>query len=332
MKHRAISILVLAALFFFSAGTAHAQAEAFNSDISVSTIPENPGPNQSVTISLSSFSISTKSADIRWSVDGRGATGGVGRDTFTFTTKDVGASTSIAITITPVGSIPIRKNIVIVPETADLLWQATDSIVPPFYRGKAMPTSESDIRFVAIPNIRSTGGIFPPSSILIYNWKEDDDNNAAASGYGKDSYAVTMDYLNPAKRIDVQVSSLDGSVTAETETTITPASPKVLWYASSPLYGPLYNTALGGTYTVSGSETSLFAEPYFFSTDSDSTFQTLKYEWQLNGQAIATPNIPNALLLHRDDTATGSATVDVTVTNVTKLFQELSAHLDLSLQ
>ena len=36
-----------------------------------------------------------------------------------------------------------------------LLWQANDSYVPPFYKGKALPGADTKIKIVAMPEIRS---------------------------------------------------------------------------------------------------------------------------------------------------------------------------------
>jgi len=45
----------------------------------------------------------------------------------------------------------IDKEIVIEPAQLDILWESTDSYVPPFYEGKALPSIESTIKVVALP-------------------------------------------------------------------------------------------------------------------------------------------------------------------------------------
>ena len=183
MKRIALALLVLAG-FFCTGISAFAQNA---SDVSVTLSPENPGPNQSVTITLVSYSVDIESADIEWTKDNGSPTGGIGSTTYTFTTKALGVPTNITVTIDPVGSARITKTITVKPMSADILWQATDSTVPPFYRGKAMPTSESEVKFVAIPDVQSTSGGLISGRSLVYDWSENYNADAADSGYGKDS-------------------------------------------------------------------------------------------------------------------------------------------------
>lgn len=298
--------------------------------ISVSVSPLNPGPNESVTITLQSYSLTLESADIEWSLDNKIKNGGIGKTTFTFTTKSIGAASMVTAVVTPVGLPEITKTITITPMSVDILWEASDSMVPPFYRGKALPTSEGDVTFVAIPQVRSTSNTLLPSNVLLYSWQEDYNNDQANSGYSKDSFATSMDYLNPQKNIGVSVSTRNGGTVAAGTVTLLPSDPEIAWYAFSPLYGPLFETALTDTYTINENDTSLLAFPYFFSKDTERS-KVIQYSWQLNGGPIDTP-VSNILSLHRDKVSTGKATIDLAVSNLTKLFQKSSAHLNLLLQ
>ncbi len=302
-----------------------------NDQISVSTDPINPGANQSVTVTLQSYSLDLQSSEIDWSLDGKRMKGGIGNNTFTFTTKSIGSPSTVSVTVIPIGVPQITKTITINPMSVDILWQATDSIVPPLYKGKAMPTSESQIKFVAIPQVQTAGGSLVASSSLIYDWKENYISDQSNSGYGKDFFITAMDYLNPTKDVSVSVGTRDGGTATDGTVEIKPINPEVLWYASSPLYGPLFSAALGDSYTVAGNETSLVAMPYFFSPSNPAS-NLLSYAWQINGTAVDTPTIPNSLYLHRDSSSTGSATIDLSISNTTKLFQEATTHLNLLLQ
>ncbi len=299
--------------------------------ITVDVSPSNPGPNETVRLTLRSYSVDIESAEIEWSANGGHSSGGIGAKSYTVTTKAIGTTTTVVAIITPVGQAPITKSIVITPMSVDMLWQATDSAVPPFYRGKALPTTEGTVKIVAIPQIRSIGGTLLSSDAFLYDWKENYTENQSRSGYGKNAFTASMDYLNPIKHIDLDVSTRDGSTATSEALDIAPSDTKLILYAASPLYGPLFDNALRDTYTVVGGDTSIFAEPYFFSP-GDPASQALRYEWKLNGSPIDTPSTPNSLFLHRDSKDTGTATLDLSITNLTKLFQEGSAHLNLSLQ
>ncbi len=64
-----------------------------------------------------------------------------------------------------------------------LLWQADDSYVPPFYKGKAMPSAESSIKVVALPEIRNGSTIVSVQN-MTYSWQKDYNKDVNDSGYG----------------------------------------------------------------------------------------------------------------------------------------------------
>lgn len=330
MIRRALLAVFLIIFLIPLAPFAHAQTGNITSDISVSVSPENPGPLQQVTVTLNSYSLNLSAAEIQWSSDGK-TVGGVGYTSYTLTTKTIGVSTNISATISAIGAAPITKTINITPMSVDLLWEATDSVVPPFYRGKALPTSESTVQFVAIPQIISSNGSLLSPNNFLYGWSDNYTLNQPKSGYAKDSFTIPMDYLNPIKHVGVDVSTRSGGTASTAEMDLAPVSPKLLWYVSSPLYGPQFNHTIDTSLAVSGSDTGIIAEPYFFSPGNPAS-PVLQYEWNLNGQKLSVPQIPNTLFLHRQSTDTGAASLDLTVTNLSLLFQEASAHLELSLQ
>ena len=140
-----------------------------------------------------------------------------------------------------------------------------------------------------------------------------------------------MDYINPARHMSVDVSGKDGTIVASSDLTLDPFDPQLVLYASSPLYGALYDHALVGDYTVSDADASLIAVPYYFSPGNPTSSQ-LAYTWTLNGNEVTTPGVPNMLYLHRQDTATGDALVNLSLVNTRTLLQELSTALTLHLQ
>ena len=329
MFRRTLLIILVVVIIFPYAKGVSAQVAPSN-DITINLTPENPGPNQSITLSVQSYSFDLTGANIEWSVDGNRISGGIGKVSFTLMTKSVGTSTSVTVVITPLNGIQTTKHVVITPMSVDLLWEATDSIIPPFYRGKAMTTSESQVKIVALPQIKSSSGTFLPPSNFTYNWSEQYNGDENNSGYGKNSFLVAMDYLNPTNHVDVSVATIDGLVATKAAIDVNPSTPQLLWYTVNPLYGPVFDTVLSTTVPIKEAQTSVLAEPYFFSPDSSANPTT--YEWMLNEQTIETPKTPNVLTLVRSDSSTGTATVDLTIRNATKLFQDVTGHLTLLLQ
>ena len=328
MIRRAISVFSGIAIALAFAGVAVAQTQS--ADIAVTLSPNHPQAFQAVVISLESYSINLGTANIEWRENGKTTASGIGKTEYNFTTKGIGIASTIEARITPLGSfVPIVKSIVISPIGVDLLWEAIDSIVPPLYRGKAMPSSEATIKFVAVPEVRTTTNNLVPANQLMYAWSKNYENNV--SGHGRDSYTITTSNLKPTENIGVTAQSRDGNVAADARINITTGNPKILWYASSPLYGPIFDRALTNTNaTVTGSETSIFAEPYFFSP-RDINSPMLSFEWKINGQAVETPTFPNTMFLHRENDEPGEATLSLLVRSTTRLFQEASSSLTLTL-
>jgi hypothetical protein len=301
------------------------------SSVIVTTTPEKPNPRESVTISLSSYSSNLDGMNISWSEDGKKKMEGIGKKTYLFTSKDAGSSTEIDIVITPLKGTSVEKKVTVVPAGVDLLWQANDSIVPPFYRGKAMPSSESQIKFVAIPLIKNSDGTTAKQSELLYSWKENYDFLPNNSGYGKSSFLLTTNYLHPTETIEVSAQTRDESISTSSKIDVTTGLPKIVWYTMSPLYGPLYDNALTDSYSTNSPSTSIIAEPYFFSPKNPASTK-LAYVWTINGQSIDTPSVPNTVFLQRGDASAGTASLGVTINNVSTLFQSMASSLVLNLK
>ena len=334
MKHCAkfFSVIVL---FFAVATFAHAQTQSTPvgslNDLSVGVSPEIPQANQVVTLTLKTYLVNLSSADINWSIDGKSAQHGIGIDSFTFTTKDVGMPTKIDVSVLPVNGYVIKKSLTITPSSIDILWEATDSAVPPFYKGKALPTTEATIKYVAIPNMKTNNGMYVSPKDIIYNWSNNYQLDSKSSGYGKDSYTFKMPFTDQGEIIDVTGQMRGGGLTAQNEIKTSLFDPQIIWYLSSPLYGPQFDKAINTGYTVTSNDVSIFAEP-FFASPKNILASNLSYTWELNNQTLDAQTVPNVLILHRNDTNKGDAVVNLTIENSEKYLQELTSLLTLHLQ
>ncbi len=327
----------LFAIMFFASALllpAFSRAQISNAgieDLTIETYPKNPGAFTSTTISLSSYSDFVDTAKITWKLNGKLMLSGIGKKQYSFTTGSFGTASVIEVVLTPTSGLPTTKRIQITPMGIDLLWEATDSIVPPMYRGKALPASESKIRIVAIPQIKSDSGNLIDQYNMLYNWKQNYEQSVSDSGFGKNSFDIDTSYLNPTEHIEVSASTRDGGSSIDTDINIRTGNPFIIWYPMSPLYGPIFEHAITGDYPVAASSISILAEPYFFSPGNPNS-KSLSYEWTLNGQKIDTPQIPNTLFLQRNNSSKGTAPVSVLVSSIENLFQETTARVNLILK
>ena len=333
MKYGAI-VLLFFVLFFAVTKTTQAQTPSVYgsmNDLSVNVYPENPQANQEVTLKIQSYLVNLTSADVSWSLDGKQVQTGVGLIVFKFTTKDIGQSTTIDLTVLPVGGSPITKSITITPSSLDILWEAVDSAVPPFYKGKALPTTQANLKFVAIPNIKNNSGALMSGDDMIYNWTNNFTLDQDGSGYGKDSYSLQMPITDDGETVGVTATLRGGGLSAENQVVTKTFDPKIVWYLTSPLYGPQFERSIDQGYTVTSNDLSVFAEPYFASP-TDILADNLSYAWTLNNEAFDAQTPANVLSLHRDSMNKGDAVISLVIENSQKYLQELTSSLTLHLQ
>lgn len=306
-----IFFLLLLLLLPFSAGAVSP------SSILVSVAPENPAPEEEVTITLNSYAADLNSVSISWLVGGKNISSGIGLKTFTVKAP----AASAELRVTAVLDLPdgrLEKVILLRPAVMALLWQANDSYVPPFYRGKALPTLGSEIKLVAIPEIKTSAGAVSPKN-MVYSWKKDYGNDAAASGYGKNYYIFTQDYLEDANNIGVTAATTDGRYSSAGEMTVRVFDPKILFYKIDSALGTIWEYAIGSGHRIVGEEI-LEAAPYFVSP-SDVRLPSLIWDWSINGTYVGVEGIlPNVLPVRAQPGASGTSSIKVELSNKYKLF------------
>lgn len=331
MKNSLKSILIvwllLASHFSVFAQTLSAITET---DVVVSLSPKIPGPNEQVTITLQSYAVDLNKANISWTVNGKlTPSSEVGGKSIKVTTGNIGSTLSVVATVQGNGFEQITKNILIRPAEIDLIWEVKDSYVPPFYKGKALPSSESTIKIVAMPNIKTPSGAKLKSNDFVFNWKRNFDSVQSSSGYGKDSFEFKHSYFNKVENISLIISGVTLPTGADAQLSLTPGSPKILFYEQSPLYGTQYQKELGQLFTMNTDETSLVAEPYFFSP-KNVVYSDVQFKWNVNGASISNQSPKNVLLVRKGGTG-GSSKITITAESVTRLFQSATKTLFVNL-
>ncbi len=169
--------------------------------IEVKLTPENPSPNENTRITLSSYLSNLDNVLISWFVNGKKVSSGIGEKSLSVNAPAALSETTVrALVALPDGEI--EKKVLIRPSVMVLLWQALDSYVPPFYRGKALPSIGSEIKVVAMPEIKNKTRTVNPRN-MTYAWKNNYTNDAEGSGYGKNFFVYTNDYLESSDNIGV---------------------------------------------------------------------------------------------------------------------------------
>jgi len=296
-------------------------------DISVETSPEIPEANTSLEITLSSFAMDLDNTKIEWFVDGKSIRSGVGLKNHKITTGDVGHKQIIKIHITDTSKdLDFTKELIIEPSGLDLLWEVEDAYINNFYKGKKLPSRESTIKLVAIPNRKNQTASSQKS--LIYSWKKNYDNIPEGSGFGKQSFKFKNDLLKTSENIGVTAREGSSFYLSFQEVDFTFFSPIVLFYQKKDGIGIDFWNALNNGFSIGTQDFSIIAEPFFI-TSKDKNDSLLKYVWKVNGTTIQTPEYKSYITI-RGDGGNGTSTVDLDISNLGKLFQQAKRTLTIS--
>ena len=180
------------------------------------------------------------------------------------------------------------------------------------------------MKVVAIPN--TTKG---DKGNITYTWKRDDNTVLGASGYNKNSYIFKNSEYSKTENIQVTASSVNNTYNATKSIEIPTIDPKIVFYKKSPTEGVLYNQALNNDYYMSEDEITIVAVPYFFSLNGYNSNE-LSYSWKINGENIKTPS-KNTEITIRPSSRGGVATINLSLENLSLLFQKISNSLKLNI-
>jgi len=230
----------------------------------------------------------------------------------------VGTKTNIGISIGGVNMVtPTELVLIFDPLEVSLIWQ-TDTYVPFWYKGKAKPSSESNITVAAITRIFDKNGKQIPPESLIYEWKKDGKVLSSQSGIGKSSLTFKGGKKGVINKVSVGVSDPTKYVAGGATIDIPIGEPKVIFYEDKPLLGTAREKALSLESSITG-QMILRAEPFFFS-DKD----WLKYNWKINNSPVVNDeNNPARLLLKVADKNVSSR-INLNVYHSDKLLQNIS--------
>lgn len=317
-------ILVFVLLFFpfFSF------AQLRGGDVVLTISPENPKAGEQVTATLTSYATNLNVSFISWLTNDELITEGVGKRFFSFNVGDLNTDLVLSARINTTSGDSILKTLTITPTEVDLLWEAVDSYVPPFYKGKALPLQEATIKVVAIPNVYTLGSKVNPQN-LSYTWRRDGSVAQESSGWGKNYYIFKNSYLEKENEVEVEATDILSKVKPFGVTTLKIYQPKIVFYKKEADFGLDLKRAVIDNYDLPKEGATLVAVPYFFSPKNTNK-EDLKVEWEIDGEKISSPAIKNELSLRGEEGGSGTSAVRVLFNNTKTLFQELEANLNVN--
>ncbi len=310
-----IFITILTVLLFTPLFTFAQISMPGTDEIDILMSPQNPRPNEAVSLRVTSNFAGLDSFLISWSIDGVVKKRGVGEKNYKITAPELGDSITITVTSAKNGRV-LNDSVVLRPVNVSLIWEA-DSYTPKFYKGKGLATHQSNIRVIAIPNFINNAGNKLNSKNLIYEWSLNGSVDKNQSGVGKDIFKFKGSLISKPKLVTLSVASEGGSLSAWENITIRFGEPEILIYKKNPLTGTKNNQPLVNGF-VEGTESTFIAEPYFFSKKSfDNRF--LQYKWKVDGNRI--DSLDDGQRITFSGNVWGQSSVSVEISNPINLLE-----------
>lgn len=321
-----IKIFILLGFFLFPFFSG-AEILTSQDNVYIKTTPEFPGANQLVSVSLEGYLIDLSQADILWYKNNKLQERGVGETSYSFETGDLGDSDVITAKVINTGLGTITKTITISPSEVDLIWES-DSLTPPFYKGKALNSYQSVVRLVAIPNfVSSNGSVLDPEK-LIYEWKQDWKVLGNNSGYGKNILVLDKTELPKNRTIIVEVRTTDYKIKGRATIDLKNESPEIIFYKKDPVLGVVYDKALMNTFELKNDEITVVAYPYFFSKD-DVASGRIKYNWIMNNKKMNDLGLKNIITL-KQSADSGITKLSLEIQNLNRIMQFVKNSFNIS--
>lgn len=261
---------IVAVLFVGTLFVPFVHAQTF-ADITLETIPRYPKSGDSVTAIVRSNDVNLDFQVISWYVNGKPGISGVAQTSTIFTINPNTKSYTIRAVVGE-GANQVTRELTITPGEVILLWEAVDSFVPYWYRGKALMPAEGTVRITAVPVGSET------LDKLFFVWRQGSNSLGELSGYGKNSIVLRNNVLLDSVDVTVSVSSANGGYQSEGSISIPRTESDVRLWSPRVGFAPTYEQS--GILRVYGADATIEALPYGLPSRSGS--RGLAYEWLLN--------------------------------------------------
>lgn len=286
--------IFLLSFFFFSVlftGTSEHVTAQYGNSASLILTPEFPAPRSEVLIKLDAYTFDTSGATIQWYVNTVELIEYRNARNITLTVGELGEAQTVTAHITRTDSPSISATAEIIPSGIDLVIESM-SYVPLFYKGRALPSTESTIRAIAIPHIQDKN----KNPLYTYTWEYNGSVLLGGPVVGKSDITLAMPRYT-GNVLSVTVRDEGGHIFGKRSVQLEPISPEFLFYEENPLRG-LGQRALLSPHALTGEETTIHGMPYYMNTDL--TPNTTAFEWRIDGSLVQSDGTdPNLITLRR---------------------------------
>ncbi len=235
-----------------------------------------PTPYSFVSIFAESSFLDLTNTTIEWSADGEPIHQGKGAVKQDIFLEDPGYPKEIRVrAITSQGAV--EETLIILPGILDVLWEA-QTVTPPFFRGKAIPTDRSIIRAMAIPYWDKS----IPQKDIFFSWKKD---STIALSKTKEIASTQMIGAWEGKTLTIDTTAEFSGHSLTKKTTIPTQNVRPLFYRIHPFTGVETKNTLTNQEYIQSPTLSLLAVPFGLSIE-DAKKNKVLFEWKVNSQTI----------------------------------------------
>lgn len=244
------------------------------------TIPVTPTPNSTVTASALLTGSDIAGANYTWFLNNvRQSDSGVGKNTFSFPTGNLGAVYTVSVTVGTALGESLRDSISFTVSDADLTWNSLNE-APADYEGKVLPSKGSRVIASVLPIIFSPGTKtqLNPNN-LSYSWFLDNIFDSKNSGPGKTTYKFQ---LNNPTALKVRAANAQNTIALEKSVNLPVVSPEVFIFLADQNDGIIYKNAVNTLGVALGQKLNFSARPYFFNLIP----LRLDWSWFVNSEKV----------------------------------------------
>jgi hypothetical protein len=283
-----IPILVLLFSAMYSTDIAFAQQSIDNmSTAHIEFTPNYPTPGQTVKAKFVATSIDLDTAFITWSIDGKVIEKSFSAKEISFTAGGVGSVINVSVSAEDGEGSKASVSSQIRVSDVTVVWEGR-TYTPPFYKGRALPSPESEITLVTIPKVADSSGRFYSIDELSYVWTTNHRSVPELSGKGKHSVILRNSEPFQDLFVNVQVKDPSGEIRVVKNIVIPEANPMLVLYEDDSYVGMRYDRSVERELSIYNREATLVAEPYYMSVTTR-TDPILEYAWSIDGTENTTP-------------------------------------------
>jgi hypothetical protein len=296
--------------------------------IFISISPESPLPGSIVRLFATSQVIDLERSDIVWYADKKLIAEGQGLTEVSAPVGPLGSEVAVVVIAQGRDGGSATGEAFITPTEIDILWES-DSYVPPFYKGRALPSAGTKLRMQAMARLQLPDGSTVPDNEIIYTWRRNGTVIQTSSGRGRSFAIFPAPTLFSKDTFSVEAVAVTGARSGKASVTIPSIEPQLILYEDHPLLGILYSNAFGQSTSVRDAEMTFAAVPYFAEANSSDDSQ-LVYKWQVNGRPInADYSRPSEITINADR-SDGNARLALSLTRLRNLYMKVSGAWDIS--